>query len=75
MNIKKMLLAMAEQQAENVKSEMLEWIQSEDFEEELAEKMDKAVNIPFVKDDREKEFFRGVADLITDIIYGLAGGK
>lgn len=33
-----MLLAMAEQQAENVKSEMLEWIQSEDFEEELAEK-------------------------------------
>ena len=66
---------MAEQQADNVKSEMLEWIQSEEFEEELAEKMDKAVNIPLVKDDREKEFFRGVADLITDIIYGLAGGK
>ena len=75
MNIKKMLLAMADQQADNVKSEMLEWIQSAEFEEELAEKMDKAVNIPFVKDDREKEFFRGVADLITDIIYGLAGGK
>jgi hypothetical protein len=37
--------------------------------------MDKAVNIPFVKDEREKEFFRGVADLITDIVYGLAGGK
>ena len=75
MDIKKMLLAMAEQQADSVKSEMLSWIQSEDFEEELAEKMDKAVNIPFVKDDREKKFFRGVADLITDIIYGLAGGK
>tara|TARA_R100000426_G_C4755710_1_gene85129 strand:+ start:360 stop:584 length:225 start_codon:yes stop_codon:yes gene_type:complete len=71
MDIKKMLIQMAEKQAEGVKSEMLVWLQSEEFEEQLAEKMDKAVNIPFVKDDREKAFFRDIADLLTDIIYGL----
>jgi predicted house-cleaning noncanonical NTP pyrophosphatase (MazG superfamily) len=75
MNLKKMLLSMAEAQADSMKSEVMEFIQSEEFEEKLAEKMDKAVNIPFVKDEKEKEFFRDVADVITDLIYGLVGGK
>jgi predicted house-cleaning noncanonical NTP pyrophosphatase (MazG superfamily) len=75
MNLKKMLLNMAEAQADSMKSEVMEFIQSEEFEEKLAEKMDKAVNIPFVKDEKEKEFFRDVADVITDLIYGLVGGK
>jgi len=73
MNIKTMLIAVAEKQADNVKKEMMDWVQSEEFEEKLAEKMDKAVNIPFVKDEKEAKFFRDVADLITDLIHGLLG--
>ena len=70
MNIKKMLLSMAEQQADSVKSEMLAWIQSEEFEEQLAEKMDKAINIPFVSDQKEEPMFREFADILTDVVAG-----
>ena len=53
MDIKKMLLAMAEQQADSVKSEMLSWIQSDDFEEELAEKVSTSADSRFAATSNE----------------------
>ena len=45
-----------------------EYINSPEVEEKLAEKMDKAINIPFVKDEKEAKFFREVADIMTDLL-------
>jgi len=46
----------------------IEYINSPEVEKKLAEKMDKAINIPFVKDEKEAKFFREVADIMTDIM-------
>lgn len=78
MNIKKMLIEkaiesakkMADEQADNVEGMLIEYIQSEKVEAELAERMDKAINVPFVSDQKEELFFREIADIFTDIAAG-----
>tara|TARA_R110000824_G_scaffold90561_4_gene221123 strand:- start:70 stop:297 length:228 start_codon:yes stop_codon:yes gene_type:complete len=75
MDIKSMMIKAAESQADEIRKGILESIQSEETEKYLAEKMDKAINIPFVKDDKEAKIFRDIADLITDVVYHVAGGK
>tara|TARA_R110002050_G_scaffold300705_1_gene471683 strand:- start:16667 stop:16894 length:228 start_codon:yes stop_codon:yes gene_type:complete len=75
MDIKSMMVKAAESQADEIRNSILETIQSEETEKYIAEKMDKAINIPFVKDEKEAKIFRDVADLITDVIYYVSGGK
>tara|TARA_R110002020_G_scaffold348387_1_gene562015 strand:- start:5074 stop:5277 length:204 start_codon:yes stop_codon:yes gene_type:complete len=52
----------------DIKKMGIEYINSPEVEQKLAEKMDKAINIPFVKDEKEAKFFREVADIMTDIM-------
>ena len=79
MNITKLIVAsatkIAEQQAESVRTDFVSYIQSEEFEIALAEKVDAKINIPFTGDERESELFRDFVDVVTDIIAGLIGKK
>lgn len=75
MDFKKIMLAVAEQQADQFKQKAVEWVQSEEFQEELASKINKKIDIPFVSEDKEQIFFEKCVDLVADIIEGLFKGK
>jgi len=78
MNLKALIVAkatdLAEQQADGVKEAFLTYIKSDEFEEIIAEGMDKAINIPFVKDEKEAPIFRDVADLIQNLLAMIISG-
>ena len=46
-------------------------INSEDGEDKLSKKRDKAINSPFVRDEKEAKFFKEVADIFTDLAGSL----
>ena len=75
MDFKKIMLAVAEQQADQFKQKAVEWVQSEEFQEELASKINKKIDIPFVSEDKEQIFFEKCVDLVADVIEGLFKGK
>tara|TARA_R100001443_G_scaffold96701_1_gene103550 strand:+ start:1406 stop:1651 length:246 start_codon:yes stop_codon:yes gene_type:complete len=78
MNLKKMIVAkateVAEQQADAVKDELLEYIKSDEVEILIAEWMDKAINIPFTSDEKEAPIFRDVADIVQKVIAMVISG-
>ena len=51
---------------------IIEHIQSDDFKEDLAEKINKKIDIPFVSEEKEQIFFEKCVDLVTDVLEGLA---
>ena len=65
---------LAEQQAEGVREAFLAYLKSDEFEIMLAEGMDKAINIPFVKDEKEAPMFRELADLIQNLLAMVISG-
>ena len=75
MDLKVIMLAVAEQQAEQFKDKAVEWVQSEEFQEELASKINKKIDIPFVSEEKEQIFFEKCVDLVADIVEGLFKGK
>jgi len=78
MDIKAMMVAkateLAEQQADGLKEAFLTYVKSDEFEIIIAEGMDKAINIPFVKDEKEAPIFRDVADLIQNLLAMIISG-
>ena len=50
-------------------------VQSEEFKEELATKINKKIDIPFVDEEKEQIFFEKCVDLVTDILEGFFKGK
>jgi|TARA_R110002033_G_scaffold79489_1_gene130577 predicted house-cleaning noncanonical NTP pyrophosphatase (MazG superfamily) len=50
---------------------MIEHIQSDEYKEKLATKINKKIDIPFVSEEKEQLFFEKIVDLVTDIIEGL----
>lgn len=78
MDIKAMMVAkateLAEQQADGLKEAFLVYVKSDEFETIIAEGMDKAINIPFVKDEKEAPIFRDVADLIQNLLAMIISG-
>ena len=75
MDFKKIMLAVAEQQADQFKEKAVEWVQSDEFQDELATKINKKIDIPFVSEDKEQIFFEKCVDLVADIVEGLFKGK
>ena len=65
---------LAEQQADGIKEAFLAYLKSDEFEIMLAEGMDKAINIPFVKDEKEAPIFRDVADLVQNLLALVISG-
>ena len=64
-------MKLAEQQADELGKKAIEWVQSEEFQEELANKMNAKIDIPFVSEEKEQIFFEKCVDLVADIIEGL----
>ena len=54
---------------------MVDHIQSDEFKEVLASKINKKIDIPFVSEDKEQVFFEKMVDVVTDVIEGLFKGK
>ena len=75
MDIKSMLVKLAEQQAEKMKEEAMGHIASDEFSAMLATKMNEKINIPFVKEEKEQAFFEEMMDVVTDLLEGVFKGK
>ena len=75
MNLKSMLLAAAEAQADKVKDDMMSQINSKEMEEKIASAINAKIDIPFVSEDKEQVFFEKVVDVVTDLLHGLFEGK
>lgn len=71
LDFKKMLLDMAEAQADKMKDEAMGFIASDEFGDELATKINKKIDIPFVSEEKEQIFFERVVDLVTDVLEGI----
>ena len=75
MDIKSMLMDMAEAQADKVRDEAVSFLGSKDFEKEVAKKINDKIDIPFVSEAKEQIFFEKVVDVVTDLIQGVFKGK
>jgi|TARA_Y100000310_G_C19976679_1_gene487901 hypothetical protein len=75
MDIKAMLVAAAEAQADKVKDDMMTALNSEEMENQIASAINAKVNIPFVSEADEQKLFKQVVDVITDLIAGIFKGK
>ena len=75
MDFKKIMLAVAESQADQFKEKAIAWVQSEEFQDELASKINDKIDIPFVSEEKEQIFFEKCVDLVADIIEGLFESK
>ena len=75
MDIKSMLIKLAEEQAEKMQEEAVKHIGSEELTEKIASAINKRIDIPFVSEDKEQIFFEKVVDVVTDILEGVFKGK
>ena len=56
MDIKSMLVALAKSQAEKMEEEVMKHIDSEEFAEELAQKLNDKIDIPLLKRKEENSY-------------------
>ena len=70
-----MLVKLAEQQAEKMQEEAMKHMESDDFSDMLATKMNEKINIPFVREEKEQKFFEEMMDVVTDLLAGVFKGK
>tara|TARA_R110002012_G_scaffold174171_1_gene338927 strand:- start:357 stop:584 length:228 start_codon:yes stop_codon:yes gene_type:complete len=75
MDIKSMLIKLAEEQAEKMQKEAVSHLASDEMAEQIATAINKRIDIPFVSEEKEQVFFEKVVDVVTDIIEGLFKGK
>jgi hypothetical protein len=75
MDIKKMLVELAESQADKVKDDMMSQLNSKEMEEKIASAINAKIDIPFVSEEKEQVFFEKVVDVVTDLLHGLFEGK
>jgi hypothetical protein len=50
---------------------MIEHLQSDEYKEKIASKINKKIDIPFVSEEKEQVFFEKIVDLVTDIVEGI----
>tara|TARA_R110000824_G_scaffold204641_4_gene389393 strand:- start:1125 stop:1352 length:228 start_codon:yes stop_codon:yes gene_type:complete len=75
MNIKSMLIKLAEEQAEKMQEEAVKHLSSDEMNEKIASAINKRIDIPFVSEDKEQIFFEKMVDVVTDILEGVFKGK
>jgi len=75
MDLKAMLVKLAEEQADKMKDEAMGHLESEEFSDMLATKLNDKINIPFVKEEKEQVFFEEIMDVVTDMLAGVFGKK
>ena len=75
MDIKSMLVKLAEEQADKMKDEAMGHLASDEFSDMLATKMNDKINIPFVAEEKDQDFFEEMMDVVTDLLEGIFKGK
>jgi hypothetical protein len=75
MDIKSMLVKLAEEQAEKMQEEAVKHLGSEEMTEKIASAINKRIDIPFVSEEKEQVFFEKVVDVVTDILEGVFKGR
>ena len=75
MDIKSMLVKLAEEQADKMKEEAMGHLASDEFSDMLATKLNDKINIPFVKEEKEQVFFEEIMDVVTDMLSGVFDKK
>ena len=75
MDIKSVLLKLAEEQAEKMQEEAVKHLGSDEMTEKIASAINKLIDIRFVSEDKEQIFFEKMVDLVTDILEGVFKGK
>jgi predicted Rossmann-fold nucleotide-binding protein len=75
MNLKEILVAAAESQADKVKDDMMSVLNSKEMEKKIASAINEKINLPFIPEDKEQELFEKVVDVVTDLLAGLFEGK
>ena len=75
MDIKSMLIKLAEQQAEKMQEEAVKHLGSDEMTEKIASAINKRIDIPFVAEDKEQVFFEKIVDVVTDVLEGVFKGK
>tara|TARA_A100001391_G_scaffold197003_2_gene176462 strand:- start:1932 stop:2156 length:225 start_codon:yes stop_codon:yes gene_type:complete len=71
MDIKSMLVKLAEEQAEKMQEEAVKHLASDEMSEIIATKINEKIDIPFVSEEKEQIFFEKVVDVVTDILEGV----
>jgi|TARA_Y100001951_G_C11220293_1_gene228341 hypothetical protein len=75
MDIKSMLIKLAEEQADKMQEEAMGHLRSDEFSDMLATKLNEKINIPFVSEEKEQLLFERVMDVVTDLMEGVFKGK
>ena len=75
MDIKSMLIKLAEQQAEKMQEEAVKHLGSDEMTDKIASAINKRIDIPFVSEDKEQVFFEKIVDVVTDVLEGVFKGK
>ena len=75
MDFKAIMLSVAESQEDQFKEKAVACVQSDEFQEELATKINAKMDIPFVDEEKEQIFFEKCVDLVADVVEGLFKGK
>ena len=75
MDIKSMLVELAEAQADKMRDQVGDYLASEEMAKEIATKINDKIDIPFVSEAKEQIFFEKVVDVVTDLLAGLFKGK
>jgi hypothetical protein len=75
MDIKSILVELAEAQADKMREQVGEYLASEEVAKEIATKINERIDIPFVSEAKEQIFFEKIVDVVTDLLAGLFKGK
>ena len=60
MDFKKMLMDMAQAQADKMQDEAMGFLASDEFSDQIATKINEKIDIPFVSEEKEQVFFERV---------------
>ena len=75
MDIKSMLIELAEKQAEKMQEEAIKSLGSDEMADKIATSINKRIDIPFVSEEKEQIFFEKLVDVVTDVLEGVFRGK
>lgn len=70
-----MLVELAKKQAEKMEEEVMGHVDSEEFAEVLAQKLNDKIDIPFVKEEKEGKFFLALVSVVQSLIGGMLKAK
>ncbi len=57
---------------EEYQDEFIGYVQSDELKEELATKINKKMNLPFLNEEQEQELLEKLIDWVTDILEDIA---